>query len=128
MPATRTAALEGTVSAEEHYALMTELRDLKNTVAALRNKLELEQIESEKAVQAAHAAAASTRAPFSACRPRTVISIMQSWSTPGSASASGLNGISLYSATASTLTRTGTYYRKWGDSFPNLGRISEAAF
>ena len=27
---------------------MTEVRDLKNTVAALRNKLELEQIESEE--------------------------------------------------------------------------------
>ena len=83
MPATRTAALEGNVSAEEHYALMTELRDLKNTVAALRNKLELEQIESEKAVQAAHAAAGSEIAQLKATASALRDALEQAWAVVG---------------------------------------------
>ena len=57
MPANINAEAQSTVSAEEYYVLMTEVRDLKNTVAALRSAFEQEKIDKEKTVQAAHAAA-----------------------------------------------------------------------
>ena len=66
MPANIPAATESAVNAEDHYALMTEVRDLKNTVAALRNKLEQEKASTDQAVQAAHAAAGSEIAQLKA--------------------------------------------------------------
>ena len=47
-----------TVTQEEIHAWFTEIRDLKNTVAALRSALEKEKIDKEKCVQEAVVAAA----------------------------------------------------------------------